>query len=202
MPSAVTKPDRHRDRQGRAGNPAPADGVLVKLVKNGGDSVTSGEVIATIDTEAKAAAGRPGRKLPQLLPPPLRLPPLPCTASSRQPVRPQDPRREGHRRRRRRRLRPWWPCDQGRRRCCQPKAAAPPLPARLSSWLPVTVRAARSDDPSACPHRRAPDPVEERKRHPDHVQRSEHGPDHGAAQAVRRQVREGPRRASGLHGLS
>ncbi|WP_374261489.1 2-oxoglutarate dehydrogenase complex dihydrolipoyllysine-residue succinyltransferase [Zoogloea sp.] len=39
--------------------PAPADGVLVKLVKNGGDSVTSGEVIATIDTEAKAAAGAP-----------------------------------------------------------------------------------------------------------------------------------------------
>lgn len=39
--------------------PAPADGVLVKLVKNGGDSVTSGEVIATIDTEAKAATGAP-----------------------------------------------------------------------------------------------------------------------------------------------
>ncbi|WP_298621162.1 2-oxoglutarate dehydrogenase complex dihydrolipoyllysine-residue succinyltransferase [uncultured Zoogloea sp.] len=39
--------------------PAPADGVLVKIVKNGGDSVTSGEVIATIDTEAKAAAGAP-----------------------------------------------------------------------------------------------------------------------------------------------
>ena len=39
--------------------PAPADGVLVKIVKNGGDSVTSGEIIATIDTEAKAAAGAP-----------------------------------------------------------------------------------------------------------------------------------------------
>jgi len=39
--------------------PAPADGVLVKLVKNAGDSVTSGEVIATIDTEAKAATGAP-----------------------------------------------------------------------------------------------------------------------------------------------
>ncbi|HYC36550.1 MAG TPA: 2-oxoglutarate dehydrogenase complex dihydrolipoyllysine-residue succinyltransferase [Usitatibacter sp.] len=36
--------------------PAPADGVLVKIVKNDGDSVTSGEVIAVIDTEAKAAA--------------------------------------------------------------------------------------------------------------------------------------------------
>ncbi|WP_298596089.1 2-oxoglutarate dehydrogenase complex dihydrolipoyllysine-residue succinyltransferase [Zoogloea sp.] len=39
--------------------PAPADGVLVKLVKNAGDSVTSGEVIATIDTEAKSAAAAP-----------------------------------------------------------------------------------------------------------------------------------------------
>src|SRR5690242_16806551 len=37
--------------------PAPSDGVLVKIVKNDGDSVTSGEVIAVIDTEAKAAAG-------------------------------------------------------------------------------------------------------------------------------------------------
>ena len=33
--------------------PAPIDGVLVKIVKNDGDSVTSGEVIAVIDTEAK-----------------------------------------------------------------------------------------------------------------------------------------------------
>ncbi|MDY0012268.1 MAG: 2-oxoglutarate dehydrogenase complex dihydrolipoyllysine-residue succinyltransferase [Rhodocyclaceae bacterium] len=37
--------------------PAPADGVLVKIIKQGGDSVTSGELIAQIDTEAKAAAG-------------------------------------------------------------------------------------------------------------------------------------------------
>src|SRR5216117_791325 len=36
--------------------PAPADGVLAKIVKNDGESVTSGEVIAVIDTEAKATA--------------------------------------------------------------------------------------------------------------------------------------------------
>src|SRR6185436_20919282 len=36
--------------------PAPADGVLTKIVKGDGSSVTSGEVIATIDTEAKATA--------------------------------------------------------------------------------------------------------------------------------------------------
>ena len=37
--------------------PAPADGVLVKIIKQGGDTVTSGELIAQIDTEAKAVAG-------------------------------------------------------------------------------------------------------------------------------------------------
>ena len=39
--------------------PAPADGVLVKIIKQGGDTVTSGELIAQIDTEAKAATGAP-----------------------------------------------------------------------------------------------------------------------------------------------
>jgi len=37
--------------------PAPADGVLVKIIKANGGTVTSGELIAQIDTEAKAAAG-------------------------------------------------------------------------------------------------------------------------------------------------
>ena len=37
------KPHRHRDRQVVVlETPAPADGVLVKIVKQGGDSVTSG----------------------------------------------------------------------------------------------------------------------------------------------------------------
>src|SRR5881394_2984176 len=34
--------------------PAPADGVLSKILKNDGDSVTSGDVIAILDTDAKA----------------------------------------------------------------------------------------------------------------------------------------------------
>ena len=34
--------------------PAPADGVLAKIIKKDGDSVTSGEVIAVLDTEGKA----------------------------------------------------------------------------------------------------------------------------------------------------
>src|SRR6476659_2137101 len=36
--------------------PAPADGVLVKILKKAKDSVGSGDVIAQIDTDAKAAA--------------------------------------------------------------------------------------------------------------------------------------------------
>src|SRR5689334_17717853 len=36
--------------------PAPGDGVLVELVKPDGATVTSNEVIAVIDTEAKGAA--------------------------------------------------------------------------------------------------------------------------------------------------
>jgi 2-oxoglutarate dehydrogenase E2 component (dihydrolipoamide succinyltransferase) len=36
--------------------PAPVDGVLVKIVKNDGESVTSGEIIAVIDTEGRATA--------------------------------------------------------------------------------------------------------------------------------------------------
>jgi len=37
--------------------PSPADGVLIEIVKAERSAVTSGEVIARIDTEAKAAAG-------------------------------------------------------------------------------------------------------------------------------------------------
>ena len=36
--------------------PAPADGVLAKVIKGDGGTVVAGEVIATIDTDAKAAA--------------------------------------------------------------------------------------------------------------------------------------------------
>lgn len=39
--------------------PAPESGVLVEVLKGNGESVTSGELIARIDTEAKAVAGAP-----------------------------------------------------------------------------------------------------------------------------------------------
>src|ERR687897_369992 len=45
--------------------PAPADGVLVKILKNARDSVGSGDVIAQIDTEGKAAAAAPAPQKPQ-----------------------------------------------------------------------------------------------------------------------------------------
>jgi 2-oxoglutarate dehydrogenase E2 component (dihydrolipoamide succinyltransferase) len=40
--------------------PAPADGVLVKILKKARESVASGDLIAQIDTEAKAGAAAPG----------------------------------------------------------------------------------------------------------------------------------------------
>jgi 2-oxoglutarate dehydrogenase E2 component (dihydrolipoamide succinyltransferase) len=39
--------------------PAPADGVIVKVIKGDGGTVVAGEVIAMIDTEAKGAAAAP-----------------------------------------------------------------------------------------------------------------------------------------------
>ncbi len=42
--------------------PAPDAGVLVEIVKGDGETVTSGEVIAKIDTEAKAGAAAPAAK--------------------------------------------------------------------------------------------------------------------------------------------
>ena len=58
--------------------PAPADGVLVKILKQGGDTVASGELIAQIDTEAKAAAGA----APAAEPAPAVTPPPAAAASS------------------------------------------------------------------------------------------------------------------------
>jgi 2-oxoglutarate dehydrogenase E2 component (dihydrolipoamide succinyltransferase) len=108
--------------------PAPDAGVIVKIIKQNGESVASGEVIAQIDTEAKAAAAR--------LPPPSR---------PRQPGRPgrrghghagraQDHGRKGHRRRRRAGQRSWRPHSQGRRqRRSQERSAGPGKSRRVAS---------------------------------------------------------------------
>ncbi|NCF10859.1 MAG: dihydrolipoamide succinyltransferase, partial [Gammaproteobacteria bacterium] len=44
--------------------PAPQDGVLVEVLKNEGDEVTGEEVIAVLDTEAKADAAAPAAEAP------------------------------------------------------------------------------------------------------------------------------------------
>ena len=44
--------------------PAPADGVIVQILKADGSSVVSGDLIAIIDTEAKAAAAAPAAASP------------------------------------------------------------------------------------------------------------------------------------------
>src|SRR3954462_9562891 len=45
--------------------PAPVDGVLARIVKNDGESVTSGDVIAVIDTDAKASVAAAPQKAAQ-----------------------------------------------------------------------------------------------------------------------------------------
>jgi len=52
--------------------PAPADGVLVEIIMGDGETVTSGDLIAKIDTEAKASAGEDKKHepAPEITPPP------------------------------------------------------------------------------------------------------------------------------------
>jgi 2-oxoglutarate dehydrogenase E2 component (dihydrolipoamide succinyltransferase) len=58
--------------------PAPADGVLAKIVKGDGSTVVSGEVIATLDTEAKAATGAPAVAAPAVRAAPVAVAPTPA----------------------------------------------------------------------------------------------------------------------------
>ncbi len=50
--------------------PAPDAGVIVKIIKNNGETVVSGEVIAQLDTEAKAGAAAPAAAKPAAAPAP------------------------------------------------------------------------------------------------------------------------------------
>jgi 2-oxoglutarate dehydrogenase E2 component (dihydrolipoamide succinyltransferase) len=51
--------------------PAPADGVLAKIIKGDGGTVKAGEVIATIDTEGKASASAPAAAQAKAAPAPV-----------------------------------------------------------------------------------------------------------------------------------
>src|SRR5687767_4836635 len=58
--------------------PAPADGVLVRILKNNRDAVGSGEVIAQIDTEGKASAASMAKAAPAAQPYPAAKPVMPA----------------------------------------------------------------------------------------------------------------------------
>ena len=62
--------------------PAPADGVLVRIIKKARESVGSGDVIAQIDTEGKAAAAAPAaptqKPQPPAVTPPVKPPVMPA----------------------------------------------------------------------------------------------------------------------------
>src|SRR5688500_9373421 len=62
--------------------PSPSDGVLVKILKKARDSVGSGDVIAQIDTEGKAAAAAPAQAKPAAAPA------QPAAQASKPPVMP------------------------------------------------------------------------------------------------------------------
>ncbi|MCK9259125.1 MAG: 2-oxoglutarate dehydrogenase complex dihydrolipoyllysine-residue succinyltransferase [Azoarcus sp.] len=62
--------------------PAPADGVLVKIIKGDGDTVGSGDLIAQIDTEAKAAAGAAPAAAAAAAAPAVTPPPAAATSSA------------------------------------------------------------------------------------------------------------------------
>jgi 2-oxoglutarate dehydrogenase E2 component (dihydrolipoamide succinyltransferase) len=61
--------------------PAPADGVLVRILKNARDSVGSGDVIAQIDTEAQAASPSAKKE-----PPPEKAKPAPAVMPAAQKI--------------------------------------------------------------------------------------------------------------------
>jgi len=66
--------------------PAPADGVITKILKADGSSVAAAEVIATLDTEAKPSAPAPA-PTPAIKPQPAPVEPTPAPAQARQDAR-------------------------------------------------------------------------------------------------------------------
>ncbi len=69
--------------------PAPADGVLSKIVKGDGGTVKAGEVIATIDTDGKGAAAAPAQAAAAPAPKPASAPaPAPKSVTSPAPAMP------------------------------------------------------------------------------------------------------------------
>ncbi len=68
--------------------PAPGDGVLVEITRPDGSSVTSNDVIAVIDTDAKGAAASAPAASAATAAPPSRPPATPATAAAPVPAAP------------------------------------------------------------------------------------------------------------------
>ncbi len=67
--------------------PAPSDGVLVKVAKGDGSTVVAGEVIATLDTDGKAAAAPRPAPAPAVRPEAVAVPPTPAPEALREDAR-------------------------------------------------------------------------------------------------------------------
>jgi 2-oxoglutarate dehydrogenase E2 component (dihydrolipoamide succinyltransferase) len=66
--------------------PAPADGVLAKIIKGDGGTVKAGEVIATLDTEGKASAAAPAAAQAKATPAPAPAAKPPASAAPAMPA--------------------------------------------------------------------------------------------------------------------
>ena len=169
--------------------PAPADGVLVKIIKKARDSVGSGDVIAQIDTEGKAAAAAPAQrkqaqraagKSPR---PRRRVMPAAQKIAAEKGIdtsKIQGTGRDG-------RVTKGDVLSRQKANACA--KAAPAAAAAAGQHRPAHLRApgaARADVAPAPARRRAPGAVAIHRGHPHHVQRSEHGAGDGDAQAATR----------------
>jgi 2-oxoglutarate dehydrogenase E2 component (dihydrolipoamide succinyltransferase) len=190
--------------------PAPDAGVLVAIIKQDGALVASGELIAQIDTEGKAATAVPAAAAQAAAP--AAAPAVVSAASTSTAASPaarkiMDERGlaggdvqgtgRGGRITKPDAVGAQPPLPPAAARPAAAPAAAvaslpqPPVPVKLEELLADRPAAARADVASAGARRRASAAVAGTERDPDHVQRSEHAAGHGPAQEVRGQVREG-----------
>jgi 2-oxoglutarate dehydrogenase E2 component (dihydrolipoamide succinyltransferase) len=177
--------------------PSPGAGVLVEIIKGDGDTVVSGELIARIDTEAKAGATAPAAEAPKAAAASAPVAAAAAPAGTASPsarkildekgVAAADVAGTGRGGR----------VTKEDAVSAQAKAAAPagpvaaPTAAKAALPTPATGVDLASRTEQRVPMSRLRARIAERllqsqanQRHPDHVQRSEHGSDDGAAQAV------------------
>src|SRR6266704_2076020 len=153
--------------------PAPADGVLAKIIRADGGTVKAGEIIATIDTEGKVAVAS--------APAPVQTKPAPAPTAAAKPA-----------------LAPA-PAMPAARKIAEEKGIDTGMMAGSGRGGRVT----KGDvlEPAACAHRRAPSAVAIDRRDPHHLQRSQYAAGGRPEKKIPGTLREGARRAPGLHVL-